>query len=58
MQLDLASLSSVREFAEELLRRFDRVHRLVCNAGVMVPMEEYRYAQVYSKREGKKKRKP
>jgi len=35
MRLDLAELSSVREFAEEFLERFSRLDILVNNAGVM-----------------------
>ncbi len=35
LELDLASLSSVRQFAERLLSRHDAVHGLVNNAGVM-----------------------
>ena len=34
MQLDLASLSSVRAFAQQFLTREIPLHVLVCNAGV------------------------
>ncbi len=37
VELDLASLRSVRRGAEELLERFPQLHLLVNNAGVMVP---------------------
>jgi NAD(P)-dependent dehydrogenase (short-subunit alcohol dehydrogenase family) len=35
MKLDLSSLDSVRSFAKEFISRFDRLHGLVNNAGVM-----------------------
>ncbi len=35
MELDLASLESVRRFAESFLRRYDQLHVLMNNAGVM-----------------------
>ena len=34
IQLDLASLRSVKEFADEFIRRGLPLHILVCNAGV------------------------
>jgi NAD(P)-dependent dehydrogenase (short-subunit alcohol dehydrogenase family) len=37
MRLDLASLASVEDFAGALRDKFDRLDRLVNNAGVMVP---------------------
>ena len=37
--LDLASLQSVRDFAEEFLSRHDRLDLLINNAGVMMPTE-------------------
>ncbi|RMG33977.1 MAG: SDR family NAD(P)-dependent oxidoreductase [Methanobacteriota archaeon] len=37
MVLDLANLASVREFAEEFKRRFERLDLLINNAGVMIP---------------------
>jgi len=37
MELDLADLASVRGFAEEFRRRFDRLDLLINNAGVMLP---------------------
>lgn len=42
MELDLASLYSIRAFAADVLERLPHLHLLVCNAGVMVPMEEFR----------------
>jgi NAD(P)-dependent dehydrogenase (short-subunit alcohol dehydrogenase family) len=39
MHLDLASLESVRAFAEEVTAAYPAIHCLVCNAGVWVPME-------------------
>jgi NAD(P)-dependent dehydrogenase (short-subunit alcohol dehydrogenase family) len=37
MELDLASLASVRRFAEAFLAKYDRLDGLVNNAGVMMP---------------------
>ena len=37
LELDLADLASVRGFAEEFRRRFDRLDLLINNAGVMLP---------------------
>lgn len=37
MELDLASLASVRRFAEAFLAKYDRLDGLVNNAGVMAP---------------------
>ena len=42
MPLDLTSLESIRAFSTAFLARFDRLDCLICNAGVMVPMDEYR----------------
>lgn len=39
MHLDLASLDSVRSFAQEVCTAYPKIHALVCNAGVWVPME-------------------
>ncbi len=35
LQLDLASLASIHRFAEEILRRYDRLDILINNAGIM-----------------------
>lgn len=37
MPLDLGALASVRRFAEDFTRRFNRLDRLINNAGVMIP---------------------
>jgi len=37
MELDLASLDSVRNFVEAFRRKFDRLDLLINNAGVMIP---------------------
>ena len=37
MELDLANLASIREFAQEFRRRFERLDLLINNAGVMLP---------------------
>ncbi|CAG2059097.1 unnamed protein product [Timema podura] len=42
MHLDLSSLSSVRQFAEEVLKDFPQIHVLINNAGVYVPVQENR----------------
>ena len=42
LKLDLASLESVRNFADELSHKFSAVDCLICNAGVVVPMENVR----------------
>ena len=39
MELDLASLASVRRFSEAFLAKYDRLDGLVNNAGVMMPPE-------------------
>lgn len=35
MRLDLADLQSVRDFADEFLKRYDKLDALVCNAGLV-----------------------
>lgn len=40
LQLDLASLDSVRQFAEQFQSHHQELHALVCNAGVWFPMEK------------------
>ncbi|XP_076236628.1 retinol dehydrogenase 11 [Calliopsis andreniformis] len=41
MKLNLASFSSIREFAEEVMKNFPQVHVLINNAGVYVPFKEH-----------------
>ncbi|XP_067007931.2 retinol dehydrogenase 12 [Anabrus simplex] len=40
MHLDLASLKSVRKFCEEVMKDFPKIHVLINNAGMYIPMEE------------------
>lgn len=40
IELDLASLQNVRAFATTIISKYPKIHALVCNAGVLVPMEE------------------
>jgi len=40
LQVDLASLASVRQFAQQLQTKYKNVYALVLNAGVWVPMEQ------------------
>jgi NAD(P)-dependent dehydrogenase (short-subunit alcohol dehydrogenase family) len=37
LSLDLSSLASVRQFADAFLARYDRLDRLINNAGIMIP---------------------
>ncbi|XP_017787881.1 PREDICTED: retinol dehydrogenase 11-like, partial [Habropoda laboriosa] len=41
MKLDLASFSSIREFAADVIQNFAQVHVLINNAGVYVPFKEH-----------------
>lgn len=41
MQLDLSSLTSIREFAKEVLKNFPEIHVLINNAGVYTPFKEH-----------------
>ncbi|CAK9826645.1 Retinol dehydrogenase 11 [Anthophora retusa] len=41
MKLDLASFSSIREFAAEVIQNFAKIHILINNAGVYVPFKEH-----------------
>ena len=40
LELDLASLSSVKNFISEVQSKYESIDILVCNAGVWVPMEK------------------
>ena len=40
MELDLASLVSVRHFATEVLQNFPEIHVLINNAGVYMPLQQ------------------
>ncbi|XP_057318741.1 retinol dehydrogenase 11-like [Microplitis mediator] len=40
MQLDLASLASIRKFAQQVLDDFPEIHCLINNAGVYVPLRD------------------
>jgi NAD(P)-dependent dehydrogenase (short-subunit alcohol dehydrogenase family) len=42
MLLDLESLESVRRFAKEVLKDFPKIHVLINNAGLSVPVSECR----------------
>lgn len=39
LHLDLGSLESVRQFAEDVQAKYPEIHTLVCNAGVWFPMD-------------------
>lgn len=41
MKLNLASFSSIKEFATEVVKNFAEVHVLINNAGVYVPFKEH-----------------
>ncbi|KAL3798693.1 hypothetical protein HJC23_004444 [Cyclotella cryptica] len=41
MELDLASLESIRKFAAEVQQRYPSIYALVCNAGVWMPMDKH-----------------
>lgn len=40
MELDLASFSSIKEFANKVLRNFPKIHVLINNAGVYTPLKD------------------
>ncbi|KAL6265685.1 hypothetical protein P5V15_002484 [Pogonomyrmex californicus] len=40
MELDLASFSSIRDFANEVLKKFPQIHVLINNAGVYAPLKD------------------
>jgi len=40
MKLDLGSLQSIRSFAEEVKKNYDRIHILINNAGVFCPLKK------------------
>lgn len=41
MELDLASFSSIREFARKVLKDFSQIHVLINNAGVYAPLKDH-----------------
>jgi retinol dehydrogenase-13 len=45
MKLDLADLQSVRDFAAEFLRKYDRLDGLACNAGLVTMESEPQYTK-------------
>lgn len=40
MELDLASFTSIRQFATEVLENFQKIHVLINNAGVYAPLQD------------------
>lgn len=38
MRLDLASLSSIHAFADDVIKDFPNIHTLINNAGVSIPL--------------------
>lgn len=38
MKLDLASLESIREFVTRFQKRFSKLHILINNAGIIIPL--------------------
>ncbi|XP_015171460.1 PREDICTED: retinol dehydrogenase 11-like [Polistes dominula] len=45
MELDLASFSSIREFAAEILKNFPKIHVLINNAGVYRPLRDRAFTE-------------
>ncbi|XP_043490197.1 retinol dehydrogenase 11-like [Polistes fuscatus] len=45
MELDLASLSSIREFAARVLKIFPEIHVLINNAGVYRPLRDHAFTE-------------
>ena len=45
MACDLANLQSVRDFAEAFLKKHDRLHGLMCNAGMVVMGNQIQFTQ-------------
>ncbi|XP_012280630.1 retinol dehydrogenase 12 [Orussus abietinus] len=45
MELDLASLASIRKFSQEVLTNFPKIHVLINNAGVYVPLKEHAFTK-------------
>ncbi|XP_077261870.1 retinol dehydrogenase 11 [Temnothorax americanus] len=41
MELDLSSFSSIRDFANEALKKFPQIHVLINNAGVYAPLKDH-----------------
>lgn len=45
MELDLASFSSITEFANEVLKKFSQIHVLINNAGVYAPLKDHAFTK-------------
>lgn len=45
MELDLSSLESIHNFANQILKEFPKVDVLINNAGVYVPLKEHAFTE-------------